>query len=64
MERYCNTENIYGYTVYSYHIDCPEYNENKKRSASALRFRGLRRFAFFILAPIALAADVLTAVFR
>ncbi len=60
MEKYYS-ENICGYTVHSYYIDCPNY---EKKPTLARKHLGLRRFAFFALAPLALAADAVAALFR
>lgn len=60
MEKYYS-ENICGYTVHSYYIDCPNYEE---KNAPVRKHLGLRRFAFCALAPLALAADAMVAFFR
>lgn len=60
MEKYYS-ENICGYTVHTYYVDCPDYD---KKPAPARKFLGLRRFAFLMLAPLAVMADAAVALFR
>ena len=59
--KYGYSENIYGYTVHTYYIDCPDY---EKKSAPIRKYLGLRRFAFCMLAPLALMADAAIAKFK
>ncbi len=55
------SENICGYTVHTYYIDCPNY---EKKPATARKYLGLRRFAFCMLAPLAVMADAAIALFK
>lgn len=55
------TENICGYTVHTFYIDCPNYEE---KPAASRKYLGLRRFAFCMLAPLALMLDAAVALFR
>ena len=62
MENYndFNIENIYGYTVYSYEVEAPRAPEKKRAKRKNMVFRCL---AFAILAPFALMADGVVAIF-
>ena len=55
------SENICGYTVHTYYIDCPDY---EKDPAPARKYTALRRFAFLMLAPLAVMADAAIALFK
>ena len=57
-----NVETVCGYTVYSYYIDGPD-RPNKTLFTEKNRTR-LRLFAFAALAPFALLADAIAAVFH
>ena len=38
MDR-CQNENLYGYTVHSYYVECPDYSEKKKRASDISKRR-------------------------
>lgn len=64
MKEY-NVENICGYTVHSYYVEAPRRTNDNKKSLSGKRKNiVLRYFAFIALAPFALAADAVIAIFK
>ncbi len=56
-----NIENFDGYVVYSYYVECPYPKANNK---SRRKKSVLRNLAFFALAPFAILADAVIAVFK
>jgi hypothetical protein len=56
-----NVENFDGYVVHSYYVECP-YTEGKNESRRKNVF--LRYFAFAALAPLAILADSVVAIFQ
>ena len=56
-----NVENFDGYVVHSYYVECP-YTEVKNESRRKNVF--LRYFAFAALAPLAILADSVVAIFQ
>lgn len=60
MDR-CQNENLYGYTVYSYYVECPDYSEKKKRSEKP---SFVRRAFFAALVPAAIVADAIASMFN
>ena len=63
MKEY-NTEEIGGYTVHSFYVECPYEKKDFRKSARKQRHTVLRYFAFIALAPFALFADAMVAIFR
>ena len=61
MNNY-NVENIEGYTVYSYNVECPYKNKSVKKNKK--KHVVLRYCAFLLLAPLALFADAVIAIFQ
>ena len=63
MKEY-NVENICGYTVHSYYVEGPRTSGGRKSFAKKQKNTVLRHFAFIALAPFALAADAVIALFK
>ena len=60
MDR-CLNENLYGYTVHSYYVECPDYSEKKKRAEKP---SFVRRAFFAALVPAAIVADAIASMFN
>ncbi|MGN1095848.1 MAG: hypothetical protein ACI4QR_05625 [Eubacteriales bacterium] len=55
------SENLYGYTVHSFYVECPDYSKKKKKTKKA---SVLRRAAYLVLAPAAIVADAIASMFN
>lgn len=57
----CQSEKLYGYTVHSYYIECPDYSSEKKNTKKS---KVLRRAIYLALAPAAIVADAIASMFE
>jgi hypothetical protein len=63
MKEY-NVENICGYTVHSYYVESPYKIKESKKTSGKRKNTILRYFAFAAIAPFALFADAVIAIFK
>ncbi len=54
-------ENLYGYTVHSYYVECPAFAPDKKKVNKPAVWR---RAVYGVLAPAAIVADAIASMFE